>query len=188
MAEVIASDTASANEKAQILQSSYALPASREVINAFRQGMLNAGQDELKRRFQIEMIRLGDISQLPEVAQMLLANSVSPNEKFGFLYVIGNWVKDPHAIPAMESLLAASDSAIRSAAMGALWHIGSPKATAALVSGLNDPNQNVRYSAVRGLAEINGELQWNPSVSEFQEHEQRYLAHWREWGRLATGR
>ncbi len=188
MVAVIASDIASPEEKAQILQVSYALPSSNNVIAALQEGLLRAGDDGLKQRLQSELIRLGDITELPEVARLLLTNSVSPNQKIGFLYVIGNSVRVPGALPALELLLRAGDSSIRTSAMEALWHIADPRATNVLVSGLEDPSRDVRYYAVRGLAEITGEIQWGPSISEFQEHEQQYLAHWREWSHLAAPR
>jgi HEAT repeat protein len=67
--------------------------------------------------------------------------------------------------------------------MEALWHISDPSSKNALASGLEDPSDDVRYYSVRGLAEITGEVQWGPSIFEFQEREQRYLNHWREWAR-----
>jgi hypothetical protein len=183
MAAVIASDTASSEEKTQILQTSYALPSTNDVKTAFREGLLTASVNELKQRLQSELVRLGDITELPEVSRLLLANSVSPNQKISFLYVIGNSVKDSRAIPAVESLLGSADSSIKAPAMEAFWHIADPRSKNALASGLEDPSDDVRYYSVRGLAEITGEVQWGPSISEFHEHEQRHLNHWREWAR-----
>lgn len=185
MAAVIASDNTSPEEKTQMLQISYALPPNNDVIDALRKGLVNTNESELRQRLQSEVLRLGDIEELPEVARLLLTSSVSPNQKTAFLYVLGNSIKDSAALPAVESLLTSGDRSIRAAAMEALWHIAEPKATKALVSGLEDPSRDVRYYSVRGLAEIAKQSQWAPSISEFQQHERRYLNHWREWGGLS---
>ena len=50
----------------------------------------------------------------------------------------------------------------------------------ALARALDDSDQQVRYSAVAGLAEITGETKWMPSIPLFKEDESPYLAHWHE--------
>jgi HEAT repeat protein len=73
---------------------------------------------------------------------------------------------------------------MREAAAQALWHIGHPAAVRSLARALEDPDGLVRFYAVRGCADIAQEVGWGgPGESEFQEHEQQYLAHWRSWAK-----
>ena len=184
MAAVIASATASANEKSQILQVDYALPVNDEVVAAFREGLANAQEPELRQRLQGELIRFGDISELPEVARLLVASTATANQRIWLLYVIGNRVSDRRAIPALEPLLRSGDSSLRATAVEALWHIADPTAVHELLKSLQDPSEQVRFYAVRAFSDIANEPGWGgPSESEFQQHQQKYLTHWQEWAK-----
>ena len=84
----------------------------------------------------------------------------------------------------LEPLLSSSDDCVREAAVEALWHISAPIVVAALVQRLDDPDEKVRFYAVRGLSDIGNQYGWGgPAEAEFHEHEQKYLAHWQEWAR-----
>jgi hypothetical protein len=179
---VIASDTASPAEKGQILQVDYALPANHEVVAAFREGLASAQEAELRQRLQGELIRFGDVSELPSVAQLLLTDSAARDQRAWLLYVIGNRLSDRRAIPALEPLLRSGDDSLREAAVEALWHIADPAAAPVLLKALQDPDEQVRFYAVRAFSDIANEPGWGgPGESEFRQHQQKYLSHWQDW-------
>ncbi len=184
MVAVIASPGASLAEKSQILQVEDALPANEEVVAAFREGLATAQELDLRQRLEGDLIRFGDVTELPNVAHLLLTNTATPDQRLWLLYVIGNRVSDPRAIPALEPLLRSEDSSIREAGVEALWHIADPRALPELLKSLNDPDQQVRFYAVRALSDIAQEPGWGgPGESEFQEHQQEYLTHWQNWAK-----
>jgi HEAT repeats len=181
VAAVLSSATASTNDKLQVLQIMYALPATVDVRRSLEVGASSARGTELGRMLESELLRIGDISQLRDVANLLSTNSLSGDDKERFLYVIANSVTDRRARPYIEPLLRSGDESVRAAAMEALWHIGSPGSVKSVILGLEDTDRNVRYYAVRALAKIEKEPSWEPSVPEFYEHEQQYVSHWKEW-------
>jgi HEAT repeat protein len=184
MLAVLASATASSSEKYEILRVDYALPRDEKTIAALRKGLSVSGDREVTEKLRSELIAFGDLSQLPTAADLLLKNSASQNGREWLLYVIGNRVNDPRAVPALEPLVNSSDDPVREAAVEALWHIGAPAAVPALVKKLEDPDEKVRFYAVRGLSDIANEYGWGgPSEPEFHEHAQDYVTHWQDWAK-----
>ena len=184
MLAVLASATTSSSDKYEILRVDYALPINEKTIAALRRALSVSTDRELSEKLQGELIRFGDLSQLPAAANLLLKNSATQNGREWLLYVIGNRVKDARAVPDLERLLSSSDDSAREAAVEALWHIGTPSAAPALVQRLEDPDEKVRFYAVRGLSDIANEYSWGgPSEPEFHEHAQKYLTHWHEWAK-----
>jgi hypothetical protein len=182
MMAVIRSPISSLAEKSEILRVDYALPAGPEVIAALREGLANTHDSDFEQRLDGELLRFGDIGVLPDVVRSLMTDSASDSEKVWLLYVVGNRLKDPRAIPALRPMLKSSDSSLREAALEALWHISDPTAVHDLAQGLHDADERARFYAVRGLADIAKELDWGgPSESEFHEHEQKYVTHWQDW-------
>jgi hypothetical protein len=179
MVAVIASATASPAEKSQILEVDYALPSNGEVVTALREGINNAQGASLRERLQGKLIELGDLAEMPKVAQLLLTNEADPDERTWLLYVIANHVSDRHAIPAIDPLLRSGENSLREAAVEALWHISDREALPQLFKSLNDPDERVRFYAVRALSDIVNEPGWGgPSEAEFQEHQKKYIEHW----------
>jgi hypothetical protein len=77
----------------------------------------------------------------------------------------------------------------RRAVAYALRHAGTKEAVPGLAVGLNDPDREVRYQAVIGLAELTEpepgqEGLWGPAVDKFEQDELLYLNYWR--GRFAS--
>jgi hypothetical protein len=181
---VLDSPTASTSEKYEVLSVDYALPTNKKTIAALRNGLNSSADRELSERLIGELIRFGDLSQLPQAVSMILKDSATQNGKDWLLYVIGNEVKDARAAQAIYPLLGSPYDYVREAAVEALWHISAPAAVPDLVQKLGDPDDKVRFYAVRALSDIVNEYGWGgPSESEFHDHEQKYLTHWQEWAR-----
>lgn len=184
MLEILASPTASTSEKREILRVDYSLPSNEKTIAALRKWLSASSDRGLTETIQGELVRFGDLSQLPDVVNLLSKDLATQNGRVWFLYVIREYVKDPRAIPAINPLLGSTDDVVREAAVEALWHINSPAAVPFLLKKLEDPDEMVQFYAVRGLADIANEYGWGgPSEAEFHEHAQKYLAHWEEWAK-----
>lgn len=184
MLAVVASSTASIEEKSEILRVDYALPINTDVVAAFRAALTNTDEPDFRQRLEGELICFGDISELPKVASLLLGNRTTENQRGWLLYVIGNRIKDRRAISSLQPLLRSADSGIREAAVEALWHIADPESIPSLAAALDDPDLQVRFYAVRAFSNIANENGWGgPSESEFREHQQKYLSHWQQWAK-----
>jgi len=90
-------------------------------------------------------------------------------------------LKDPSTTQQVRRLLTSKNKQIRAAGTQALWHSADRGGIPDLAKMLNDTDRDIRYYAVRGLGDITGQDQWNPSVAEFEAHSEKYLSHWREW-------
>lgn len=115
------------------------------------------------------------LSPNPNTPQFLLHN---------LSYAISEGVKDDRAIPTLAKLLHAPSPETRRAAVSALRHTGSRSAISALVEALEDPDIEVRYYGVIGLAEITGQSEWRPNMDEFRSDPKRYLSYWADWARF----
>jgi hypothetical protein len=178
---VVSSKSASPSDKWKVLAKAYGVPKLASFTLALRLGLQNADDSDLKCRIEAALISRDDLSQLTVVKDSLLAGQLTHEQKELFLSVIANEVKDPEAAPALGSLLHSEDTATRRAAAEALWHSASASATPDLVRALQDQDEQVRFYAVRGLADINAQSNWGPSSEEFRENQQQYLSHWQEW-------
>jgi len=96
-------------------------------------------------------------------------------------YAISEGLKDERAVPSLTRLLHASTAETRRAAASALMHIGSNSSIDPLLSALGDPDFEVRYYSVTGLAEITGQTDWRPNMEDFRSDQSKYLNHWRDW-------
>ena len=184
MLAVVASPTTSFEEKSEILRVDYALPHTNEAVAAFTEALSNALEPSFRQRLQGELIYFGDIHELPSVAQLLLSNLATEDQRGWLLYAIGNHVNDRRAVSALETLLQSSDNSIREAAVEALWHVADPASIPILANSLADADERVRFYAVRAFSDIANQTDWGgPSESEFHEHQQKYLSHWQQWAK-----
>ncbi|MGA9509006.1 MAG: HEAT repeat domain-containing protein, partial [Candidatus Sulfotelmatobacter sp.] len=181
---VVGSAGASASEIAEILRVGDVLPHSEEARAALRKGLANTDDSELRQRIQGELVAFGDVNEVPEVVHLLLGNLATENHRTWLLYVIANQLSDRRAIPVLQPLLRSADSSLRRAAVEGLWHMADSAAVPDLAQALQDPDEQVRFYAVRGLSDIASQRGWGgPSESEFDEHQQKYLAHWLNWAK-----
>jgi HEAT repeat protein len=111
------------------------------------------------------------------------ASNVSDNVTRNLYYAIAEGLKDPDAVPELKQLLGSNDAEIRRAAASALRKTHSSEAIRPLISALDDPDFDVRFYSVVGLAETTGHLDWQPNIDDFRADEGKYLNHWKEWAR-----
>jgi hypothetical protein len=182
---VLASPTAAPSAKWEVLRVAYALPSSSSFMSSLRLASASATDPELKYRLVAELIARGDLADLPEVGELLLTHALTDTQAQRMLYVIANKLNDPKAVPTLRQLLRSGSTAARRSAAEGLWHVANSATTPDLVRALQDPDTDVRYYAVRGLADINREPAWGPSVSAFRENEAKYLTYWLDWANPA---
>jgi HEAT repeat protein len=177
---VLSSRGSSLSDINEILQIGYALPTTAALLQSLRAGA-ESEDPYIRRALQRELIVRGDISQLPAVVNFLTSGTATGGEEYPLLYAIASRLNDKRAVPMISPLLRSSDPAKRSAGLQALWHIADAQAIPVLVDHLGDTDDDACYYAVRGLAEITHQNPWGPSPAEFQEHESKYIDHWRAW-------
>jgi hypothetical protein len=93
-------------------------------------------------------------------------------------------LKSPNAVPTLAALLHSSEVAVRRAAASVLSDIATHATIAPLAKiALNDPDHDVRYYAVLGLATAT-ETGEAPAMDRFEKNEAALLTHWRSWARF----
>lgn len=181
---VMASADVTLADKWEVLIRSYAIPDDdRSFLADLIAGLRNTSDPDLRRRIQAELIARNDISEFSDVRDALLSNTMSTTQKAVILYDIGQRLKNEKAVPGLKQLLKSSDPEVRVASAQALWHIASASSIGTLAEALKDENPQVRYYAIRALADIVGQPQWGPGPGEYEENEAKYLQHWLDWAR-----
>lgn len=91
-------------------------------------------------------------------------------------------IRDPTALPALQTLSGSRFVAIRRAAMDAMRGIKSPRNGPVLVQRLDDSDPLVQYLAVITLAETFGKFQdYAPGIGPFNKNPQYYRNLWKKW-------
>lgn len=93
-------------------------------------------------------------------------------------------IKDPRAHDDLVTLSYSRFGNIRAAAMVALRSMGGQKDAAFFIRRLDDPDRNVQYHAVFGLAQafqMSGD--YGPSIGAFERNPDYYTNLWKEWWR-----
>ncbi len=182
LAATIQSPQVSSGEKMELL---FALRGSNSpiLVKALRKA-LTTSDKVLQLSIAAALLERNDLSALaigkdalvhpdPNVPGYLLVNLSS---------AISAGLTDEHAVPQLALILKNAPEAFgRRSAASALRNTASRTALAPLSTALNDPDFEVRYYGVIGLAEITGQNDWRPLLEEFQNSQQKYLSHWREW-------
>jgi HEAT repeats len=131
----------------------------------------------------VDLVEAGDGIALQQACSVLLGPGTGvPGyllHNLTYAVSIGRFVSGN--VDALSLLLKAPEAETRRAAAQALWHVSDLTALKPLSSALSDGDSEVRYYAVRGLAELANQPEWTPSIPEFESNENRYLQHWKEW-------
>jgi hypothetical protein len=182
LASVLQSPTISAKAKESML---FSLQATQSAIlvDALRNS-LNTADRKLQLIVAAALLERNEVSAM-NVAEDALINPPSnfpPYLLRNLSSAIERGIKDPTAVPALSAIARrATDIESRKAAMYALRRTNSRTALPALAHGLDDPDFEVRYYAVIGLADISGQPNWRPQLDQFREKEGLYLSHWQSW-------
>jgi hypothetical protein len=180
-AAVLVSPTTKASDKEEAL---YALGTCKDprAVEGLA-GDVNDSSQTIQLEVISQLALRGNIKGIHLASQALLAppatvpSYVLHNLKVG----IRDGARDEQAVPELSALLQSKDDATREAAAEALRRIGSRSAIDPLVRALGDQDKKVRYQAVVGLAEINGDKDHHPNLIDYDRDESRYLEHWKAW-------
>lgn len=118
------------------------------------------------------------------IAEAALQNdngATNQTELFNLRAAISTGLSDATAVPTLIRLLHSDNVETRRAAARALARTNTPLAVEPLGTALDDPDQQVRLSAVRGLARITGQRTHLPSDGAFQANEGVYIQYWKAW-------
>lgn len=183
MSNVLMSDSASIEAKLETLYRSSAIPMTDKTFLRALQKCLAASTDPtLTVRTLGYLIMRNDADAVAAAANKIARGEVDASQKSILLDAIALHLTGKECVPEIVAMLRSHDDEVRIAAAEALWHIASLSATDTMLNALNDSNIQVRFYAVRALASATGDETWGPSEGEFQEHETKYLDHWRHWG------
>jgi HEAT repeats len=92
-------------------------------------------------------------------------------------------LNSPKAVPPLAALLGSKNVAVRRAAVAVLGEIATPDVVEPLAKvALNDSDEHVRPSAVRGLASATSAAK-APSTATFRQQPDEILQFWRTWAR-----
>jgi HEAT repeat protein len=132
----------------------------------------------------VDLLEAGDGDALRQACPLLLSSGTSVPDYLlhNLAYAISVGKFHSRNVDTLAALLKAPETETRRAAAQALWHVSDPMTSKSLLGAITDSDQDVRYYAVRGLAELANQPEWAPSIPEFESHEDRYIQHWREWG------
>ncbi len=125
-----------------------------------------------------------EVEVLPEVLP-LLAQSVPPAMDV-FEHLIAQQIRALRhraARPYLATLLRSSSLEFVQAAIVALRQLHDPATLSDLMLALNHQNQEVRYQAVMGLAELEPTVQAGPAFQTYCANEPAYLDCWQRWWR-----
>jgi len=138
----------------------------------------------------LSFLRISDISLLSDIYQFAKMPSSDPHISMiqQLLSTEVATIRDPAAEPTLEEMVTAKSSRLRFSAFYALRKIQDPTTLPVFIRGLDDADQNVRYTALMGLAETEGrEGDWAPSIDLFQKAESKYILLWKDWWQSEVG-
>ncbi len=180
LAATLDSGLASENDQAVVIRA-----LGRAQTSVSTEALLRASQNTnrlVRISSMVELLQRDDTRVMTAAVDILSHPGDVPDyliENLASGIAIG--VRKPDAIPLLGKLLTLQDVRVRRAAATALGNTQTFPATPKLALALDDPDFRVRFYAVIGFAEITRQTKWHPSEDEFREHEQKYLAHWKEW-------
>lgn len=162
---------------------SQAVSARSDVPAALDLDALDAATDDPVRRLAGVVVALA--RQQPEALQQLHdlgdTSALQTTELWIQLVRRISELRQPGSLSALTQLVRGRDATLAQAAVIALRQLHDRSAIPVLVEALNSANQETRYQAVMGLAELEPDVNGGPSWSVYQSDEQRYLRLWQQW-------
>jgi HEAT repeat protein len=101
------------------------------------------------------------------------------------IYQIGT-IRDPAALPFLESFAVSKERSLRMWALQALRSIGSRHSAAVFLKELDDPDPDNGFSAMQGLLSLRpagSATDWVPTWADFRRSPQYYAIKTRDWWR-----
>jgi hypothetical protein len=91
-------------------------------------------------------------------------------------------VTDQRAAPALGSLTSSTILSIRFGAVNALRKLADPGGAPSLIKELDDPDRNIRFSALKALSEIfKMKGDYSPITRDFESKPDYYTNLWKQW-------
>lgn len=140
------------------------------------------------------LLRLKDISVLPAVAEFFATQPELPNSlllprdrvfsmQSKLMMQVGA-IRDPEALPFLESFAVSKEERLRMWALQALRSIGSMHSAAVFLKELDDPDADNGFSAMQGLLSLRpmgDPTDWVPTWAEFRRAPQLYSIKTHDW-------
>ncbi len=182
-------------EFANVIKLNMPRPARIEAVDVLRQVSSKTATEALRHavadpdlsvrmRAHAALLWRNEISAMNEAVDLLLSPPHGAEQYLvASLAASIEGVSDQDAIVFLKRLRSSRQPYVRRATAAALRRTGAAGAIQPLLLLLSDSDQQVRYQAVLGLAEITGQHDWAPAIDLFQRDEQPYLEHWKLWGK-----
>jgi hypothetical protein len=164
-------------------------------VSALKKGMGATNQNVSLASVEA-LITVGDLDTIYDLKDIFNAWSKDP-KKAGAQGSVGYFledVTDRNAVPALVELTSDTNPGVRGGATCALRHLGGDEVISALAARLSDENSDVRYEAMRALAEhmhSNGEIfrmgpdRWRvlapPATDIYKKDPQTPVNNWKTW-------
>jgi hypothetical protein len=142
-----------------------------------------AFQDPIKRAAWVAIaLAEGEIKALEEVTALFVHQAQPPVDTLWNLIVQKvSEVREPAARPQLATLLRNPKVELARAAAVALRQLHDHAAQPNLIDALDNADQEVRYQAVMGLAELEPTVEAGPSFELYRLDESRYIRLWKQW-------
>ena len=147
---------------------------------------LAASEDPAVRGIALRgLVEIKDPRSVSDAVAYLLSGTTipaMPGVPIRLAVAVGK-LDDPSLALAVVPLLSSPNSVLRGCALHALRRMKNPAAIPALVGALADPDQEIQYGAMMGLAETTDRYnaEWATSLPKFQENPSYYVDKWRNW-------
>jgi hypothetical protein len=126
-------------------------------------------------------MRLRDMSVTKDLLEFIRSGRAASVPRMDIILGMRQWTK-PEDIGHLAEFLEAQDPFLRCEAVTTLTDIKDARTVPVLVRALRDPDLQVRYYAVHGLAERTGQKgEWSPGLEPFAKDPSYYTDRWRQW-------
>ncbi len=147
---------------------------------------LVAMRDDLENDLALQatsaLVRMGHRETLLAMDELLAlwkAKGVNAGKQFGQAL---RGASAPESVPLLIRMLSIKENNVREGAAFALRMSRSPNAMAALAGLLDDPNLEIRFSAVNGLyRQANLPRKWLCNIDEFKNDPDTWTTKWKGW-------
>jgi len=139
------------------------------------------------------LLKLGDMSVLPEVEEFFAKQPQAPRRLFlpGDRLLQMQWIlaasishlRSPESLPFLERSVSSHNILLRDSALGALREISSPHSAPIFLQELDDTNSDNAFSAMHALFTLAGNptVSWVPSWQHFSESPAFFATKTKEW-------